>query len=732
MNALLLLLALAAQDPPPGQAPKPKADGESQAGEVQVVEKREGPVERLQAPTYAVDPGDLELFKYDDINRILRFVPGVNLREEDGYGLRPNIGIRGTATERSLKVTLMEDGILLAPAPYAAPAAYYFPLSGRMVGVQTYTGPGLLRYGPFTTGGAVNMTTRSIPDRFSGGADLAYGTDAYRKVHLWAGAEEQSGDVAYGFLVEGLYLGSDGFKELDGGGDTGFDKSEFMIKGGIRWGGKDASDHRVVLKLGWSTEVSDETYLGLSDGDFDANPYRRYRGSQLDQMDWDRGMAVLTHEADLGGGWALGSAAYYHRFHRIWERFSRFRSGPDVNAILADPTAGVNPIYYGVLTGAQDSANDDQDLMIATNDREFYSMGVQTELTWAREERGRIQQALQVGVRLHQDQADRLHTENAYRMESGRLVFDNLPELTPLDAVGTSTAVAIHAAYSQRIGDLLVTPRLRTEIIRTEYEDDLSGEDLSDTASILLPGLLAEYELAPELVVHGGVYRGFSPEAPGQASDVDPEESVNWELGAAFALDLSSFSVTGFFNDYDNLTAEDTFSGGGGGTGTQFNGGAVHIFGLEAAARTAVTVADGVRVPFQLAYTWLTSEFLTTFSSANPQFGDVEKGDELPYLPEHQLTLSTGLEGETWRLSFLANYQSWMREEAGQGEPVPYQKVPSRWVFDLSGSWTFTQGQKLYFNALNLLDEEYLVSHRPFGARAGLPFQLQVGVELSF
>ena len=66
---------------------------------------------------------DAEEFRergYTNLGQILAKVPGVYVREEDGFGNFPNVSLRGADGTRSEKVTVMEDGILTAPSPYSA------------------------------------------------------------------------------------------------------------------------------------------------------------------------------------------------------------------------------------------------------------------------------------------------------------------------------------------------------------------------------------------------------------------------------------------------------------------------------------------------------------------------------------------------------------------------------------------------------------------------------------
>jgi Fe(3+) dicitrate transport protein len=681
---------------------------------------------RTSGSVHIVKASKLQRFELDDPHAVLQSVPGVYARGEEGFGLRPNVGLRGVNPDRSKKVTLLEDGILFGPAPYSAPAAYYFPLITRMQSVRILKGPAAIQHGPQTVGGSVELITRDIPSGEHLGVDVGGGQDLYGKLHGHYGASTERS----GFLVEGVHLRSNGFKELDGGGHTGFRRNEWMLKARHELAVEGPSRHSLQLKLGYSDEASNETYLGLSDADFAANPLRRYRASRQDHMAWHRTQLVLRHELEADA-LAVTTQAYRHDLARTWRKVNRFQ-GASIADVLADPTSARNAIYYGVLTGQLDASAPEETLRIGPNHRTFVSQGLQSVARWSTET-GPLRHSLELGARYHFDAIERLHTEEGFRMVAGELVPDGAPTATTASNEDSTHAVALHATDAMTWGRLVVTPGIRLEVLRSQSVDRLSGERQDGSLAALMPGLGVYGALTRSLGLFGGVHRGFSPPAPGQPAAVLPERSINVEAGARWARSGERLEVVGFLNAYSNLTDICTFSNGclNENLDRQVDAGRARILGLEAFAEKTFRPGGGVTFPASVAYTFTRTELLEDFRSADPQFGVVRAGDEMPYVPRHQLFATAGVESALGGVHLSATFIDAMREEAGQGEAAPGEKTEALLTFDLNASWSFAKGGELYLSARNLLDNQVIVSRRPYGARPNAPRAVLFGVKYS-
>lgn len=708
-------------------------DSDLRTRDVLAVGYRPEDVLRVGGGITLLDQEQLETMEYDDPHAVLLQAPGVYVRTEDGFGLRPNIGIRGTSSDRSKKITLMEDGVLFGPAPYAAPAAYYFPLMTRMTGVEVFKGPASLLYGPQTIGGAINLTTREVPTRSEGAFDLGFGRFLTRKIHLHWGTSNRWG----GFLFEALEVGSRGFKELDETGastnpSTGFSRSDFVLRGFLQTNPDAERFHRVDLRLGFGRERSDETYLGLTDADFVADPLRRYAASELDRMSWWRTSAVLTWRAELGEHVQLVTDVYRHDFDRSWLRFNGFGdSAVDPRQVLLSPT-GARAIYYDVLTGAQDTSSPAEEIILADNQRRFVSQGGQTRLRLDAQT-GSLAHHVEVGLRFHQDEIEREHLAYRYAMTGGRLQAVDAAAATTTDNLGWAFAFAGYAIYRAEIGGLTITPGLRTEVIKTRLDDRASGETIENVNAVVLPGIGATYEVVDHLSLLLGVHRGFSPVAPGQPEEVEPELSVNYELGARYADPEEGrlIELIGFVNDYSNLTGQCGFSTGCSGDmlDRQFNGGSVLVWGLEAAGSWRFSVGR-FSIPLRLSYTYTGSSFREAFESEDPTFGDVSEGDELPYVPAHQGQLQGGLEHEHAGFQVIGTYVSEMREQAGQGDAG--ERTDDYVMVDAVAWWQAIERLRIYVRGENLLNDQPIASRRPFGARPIRPFTVQIGAKVEF
>ena len=685
-----------------------------------------------------IDGEELSEFEHGDVNRVLRQVPGVNIQEEDGFGLFPNIGLRGAPVERSSNITLMEDGVLIAPAPYAAPAAYYFPAIGRMDAVEVIKGAGSVRYGPRTIGGAINFRSTPIPtESLAGEASGQLGSRGYYQGHGWIGASADN----FGAMVESYQQGSDGFKTIDGlpGAETGFQRQDYRARFAVHTNPDSPVDARLEFAYGRSELEANETYLGLADADFASDPYRRYSASQRDVFTGEHDQYRLTGTLRLPDDTQFAVTLYRNDFTRSWSKLQDIDFDGDgsfdaIQPVFDAPSS--NERGLAILRGA-DSA--EGALRIRNNNRVYRSEGVQ--LSFERPfETGEVRHNLAASLRYHEDEEDRLQNEEFYTQTDGDLVF--VRQTAPgaqANREAKAKAIAFYLENRIEIGGLTLTPGIRYEgidLTRLDY-DRADPARLDGPARIRetnidewLPALGATYALGDVLLI-AGASRGFSPPGPGNP-EARAEKSWNYEFGGRFRNGAIQASAIAFYSDYSNLLGNCTQSVGCsvGDIGDQFNAGAVSVKGLELAASTEHQVGREISIPFSVVYTLTDAQFESSFESAF--FGSVSQGDALPYIARHQFYAETGLAFGPASLLVSANYTSQVRTEAGSGDISPDERIDERIVFDLAGRFALTEGLSLFARVDNLFDNAYAVARRPSGLRPGAPRRFVAGASVRF
>jgi Fe(3+) dicitrate transport protein len=669
-----------------------------------------------------------------DVTRALRTVPGVNIVEEEGFGLRPNIGMRGSPSERSSSITLMEDGVLIAPAPYSAPAAYFFPTFGRMSGVEILKGAGQIKYGPRTTGGSLNLISTSIPEEAKVSINAATGSYNTQRAHIYAGDSFKYG----GYLLETYQMRTDGFKELDGGGDTGFNLQDYMGKFRLNTDRSEGTYQQLQLKVGAYDQAANETYLGLTKDDFNNNPYRRYAASQRDKVDIQQNQYQLQHYIEASDTLDVTTTGYYNTVERRWNKLDSV-GGNSLGVVLDNPA--LYPDSYSWLTGANSPVDA---LSMRDADRDYYAGGVQSVMVKSLND-SIFDHRLEFGVRYHQDEEDRQQKDDKYQMVNGTMVTTSAG--TPLNQqnrVASAEAVALYLQDTVSSGSWRLIPGIRYEGINLESKDygksdpDRTGSSLKKTENSIdavIPGVGVEYAISDTLTPFAGIHKGFSPPGATSTEDVKEEESIAYEIGTNINHNSLASQISFFYNDYDNLLGVDSLSSGGTGTGDSFNLGEARTYGVETSIRydMAESLETVFKLPVYATYTFTDAEFGSSFKS--DQYGTVTKGDQIPYIAPNQFSVGAGVEHERYGKFLLRSYYV----ESMVTQPTPNSGVSrgpstdSYFVLDAHIETPEIQkGTSLYVDITNILDQDYIVAWRPSGARPGAPRTALAGVKFTF
>jgi Fe(3+) dicitrate transport protein len=669
-------------------------------------------VRRIPGSVTVILTEDLETSRVSGASEALRKAPGLNVRDEEGLSLRPNIGVRGASPTRSSKVLLLEDGVPLSFAPYGDNASYYHPPIERFEGVEILKGSGQIGYGPVTVAGVINYITPGPPLEPSLRVKAAVGGRGYASGQAQAGGSFG----ATGLLFDYLYKRGDGARE-----NTRSRLNDATLKAVLALGARQT----LTLKATAYLEDSDVTYSGLREDEYAADP--RANPFVNDVFQASRYGAAARHSALLGAEALLVTQLYAARFSRDWWRQSS-HSGQRPND-AADPRCG------GMANLLTTCGNEGRL-------RDYDQLGVEPRLRFGHRLLGARSEA-ELGLRAHfETQERRQQNGDTPSARAGRMVEDNRRE---------NRAYSGFLQNRLLLGRLTVTPGVRFERVRYERTNRLAraGQGATGTTTLeqWVPGVGLAFDLGDRASLFTGLHRGFAPprtedvidNATGGAADLEPERSWNVELGVRGRPHAGlSLEATCFRTDYENQVVPASVAGGAGATLT--NGGETLHQGFELGARLDSGTWTGSRhnVFARAALTALpTARFEGARFSGLPGFAGVSvSGNRLPYAPETTVTAAIGYahpSSATAQLElvhvggqFADDLNSVVPSADGQRGRLPAYTI---W----NASLNVPVGRHLvaFASVKNLFDRLYVVD-RTRGLLPGMPRVAQAGLSARF
>ena len=640
-----------------------------------------------------LDDKDLEASHVFTVNEALRKVPGVHARDEEGFGLRPNIGMRGLNPTRSTKITLLEDGIPLAYAPYGDNASYYHPQVNRYERIEVLKGAGAMLFGPQTVGGVVNYITPNPSRAFGGYVQGTVGNRDYINGKLQVGGK--------GLLLDYSRKQGDGARD---------NMQHALDDLNVKYVAALGADQALTLRANHYREDSTLTYSGLTQAEFD-NLGARYNPFKNDKFDAQRTGLSATHEIEFGKDATLHTNVYWSQYDRDWWRQAS-------NSQDSQCGGAFNTARLAGTVVDPDTCNSIQGRL-----RSYTSGGIEPRLTIAHK-----MGEFQAGAKAHFEEQDRKQVNGTSpTARTGTTVEDNLRK---------TGAYSFYVANRFDIGQFGVTPILRYETIDADRTNRLTGQTGSSKVSEALPGLGITWNPSTTLTVFSSLHKGFAPPrvedligGAGTVTDVGSEKSTNFELGLrSQPMPGVSVQAAYFRNDYDNLIAVGSIAGGS----TPLSQGKALFEGLELGAQAEMKNGFFGR----LAYTWLpTADQSEAFRRVDTGAVVGVTGKRQPYTPEQTLTAALGyalgaFRGEIEAQHVGSQFSDFANTVAATADGQKGE-IAAYTVWNASLNYRFDKSLSGFVTAKNLTDKTYIVD-RTRGIQVGMPRLMQVGVKYAF
>jgi len=685
-----------------------------------------------------IDRATLERSRVFTTNEALRKISGVVVRDEEGLGLRPNIGIRGLNPTRSTKTLLLEDGIPVTIAPYGDNAAYYHPPVGRMERIEVLKGAGSILHGPQTVGGVINYITPGLPTQSGGTLRFTGGSNEMANGYVRAAAA--NGDVGAVFDL-GRWRANGARENINS------DVTDASLKLFVPL----AEGHRLTAKTNVYREASQVTYSGLTEGEWAADP--RQNPFRNDFFTIERVGGTVAHEFTRGPQ-RLTTTLYGHDISRPWWRQS--------SNSAQRPNDRNDPACGGLQNLESGCGNEGRI-------RRYQVLGAESR--WQQPLLfTRLAGTFEAGARLHREVQERQQINGASHDSRTAGPANNPGSGIVEDNRRSTDAVAGWAQLRLGTDRFTVTPGVRVEHIditrrnRRPVPDSPDGAVGSTTVTEVIPGLGGTFTASSTVTLFAGAHRGFSPprnediisNTTGGAVELDPERSWNYEAGLRWVpRGAWSVDVTAFRLDFQNQIIPASVAGGVGAALTSA-GRTLHQ-GLELDVQGDLRRIGAVTPFIQVATTWVplarfegdrfayigtggsdvTGKVYADQNGAGTRTRLNVQGNRLPYAPEFTTTATVGLRHSTGAdLSIEAvHLASQFGDAANTTVLVPDGQqgvLPANTIWNVAANLPVRPlGVVAFATVKNVFDELVLVD-RTRGLLPGMPRLVQVGLQRDF
>ncbi len=701
--------ALALVVPVPAAAPAASAvePGIVQQPRFEVVGRRERlPV--IGGSADAFGEVALEQSRVFTANEALRRVPGITVRDEEGFGLRPNIGLRGLNPTRTTKVTLLEDGMPLAYAPYGDNASYYHPPIDRFTGIEVLKGAHALHFGPQTIGGVINYLTPDAPREFGGFLQAAAGNRGYLNTHVRLGGG--------GALLDYMHKQGDGARD-----NLSHRIDDLNFKFTVAFAGR----HTLTLRANHYTEDSTVTYSGLTQAEF-ANLGPRYNPFKNDGFAIRRTGVSATHRLKASRDVEFITNLYYSSFNRDWWRqSSNSQDGQHGAGSVVHVIDGVSATFLQHRLAGRRVDPDTQFANIQGRLRAYETFGVEPRVT-VRTGAGE----LQAGLKLHSETQDRLQINGSSpTARTGTVAENNYRD---------TLAWSAFAAHRFDLGAFTLTPVARYESMEVERLNRQTNVAGSTALDRFLPGLGATWQAAPLTTVFASIHRGFAPPrvedligGAGTVTDVDAEKSLNTELGVrAEPFEGINVQAALFRHDFDNLVAVGSIAGGS----TPLSQGEALFEGFELGVQARLPAGFRGRLAYTNVFTAEQTTPFVNVATLAPVTGSVA-GNRQPYAPRTTVTAALGFAHDRFDGEIEAQHVG--EQFTDFANTVAPSADGQRGLIAAHTVWNATvnfraSGRLTIFATVKNLGDKTYITDRTRGIQVGQPRLIQAGARYTF